>query len=158
MNGVRCLSPERVAAERAALWAAQGPGANRGQLPAQIGLEERSMGDCQAHQARDHSFERQLRMQSTEDEMGMLVGRWKEGVAASLDDRVTGLHCLLRKRQIAADEYIDIRSLIRPNLRESGAVHRQLLVKMAETNTYANIQAKSVPIHSHIVAAGWFED
>jgi hypothetical protein len=152
---VRCSCQERVAAELAAHFAAQGLGAYRRQLPAQIGLEERSMDDCQAHQARNHSLECQLRMQSTEDEMGMLVGGWKEGVAASLDGRVTGLHSLLRRRQIAADENIDIRSLVRPNLRESGAVHRQLLVKLAGTKTDSIIRAKAVPIHLNVVARDW---
>jgi len=121
-----------VAAQRPALVAAERRCAGGGELAAEIGLAERAVVDRQARQARDDAVERQFRGNATEHQMRMLARGRDQRVPRGFNRGVCGLDGLLRRRQIRADEQINVRRLNLRDLRETNASHEGLLSKWHE--------------------------
>jgi hypothetical protein len=82
-----------------------------GELIAEVGLEERAEADAGRAQAVEPTAEAHFVAHATDDEERVLViGR--EESPCGFQTGVTGLHHLLRVGQVAADEDVDVRSLI----------------------------------------------
>jgi hypothetical protein len=117
---------DRIPAQRPASRPAQGRGADRGQLAGEIRLKEGPVRDPVALEARNDAFQRFQAARAAKNQVGRrLIGR-EESVAAGLDGRMSGLHGLLKKGQIAAYEDIDIRRFTCPTLRKPTIGHRIL--------------------------------
>ena len=81
-----------------------------GELIAEIGLEERAEADAGRAQAVEAAAEAHFIAHATDDEARVFViGR--EESPGGFQTGVAGLHHLLRVRQVAADEDVDVESL-----------------------------------------------
>lgn len=77
-----------------------------------------------ALQTMENSPKTLLGFDAAEDEMRMLVA-WRDKSTCNFDARMASLNCLLRVRQIAAYESVDIRNVrfACPYLRETSVAH-----------------------------------
>lgn len=123
LPGVQAL----IATQQNPLLAADRPGCNRRQPAGKIGLIEGARRDADPLEAAQHRTKLLFGLDATEDKMRMLVAGWQKR-ACHFNARVTGLHSLLGRGEIAPHESVDISCLgLRSDLRESSFVHRQIL-------------------------------
>ena len=79
-----------------------------GELIAEVGLEERAEADAGRAQAVEAPAEAHVIAHATDDEERVLVIGREKG-PCGFQAGVTGLHHLVRRRQVPADEDVDVR-------------------------------------------------